>query len=138
MTDIYELAKAFLFIEPMSNKKLQKMCYYAKAWYLALYDDSIIDESFEAWVHGPVNRALHKKYRDYGGDLIKDDVASNDIPADLLAYVKQVYDAYGHMDGDELEIISNCANETEKRKKAESEKDARKGSFSKGAVSAAD
>jgi hypothetical protein len=34
---------------------------------------------------------------------------------------------------------SSCANETEKRKKiAECEKDARQGSFSKGAVSVAD
>ena len=107
MTDIFELAKAFLSIEPMSNKKLQKMCYYAKAWYLALYDDNIIAEPFEAWVHGPVNRALYDKYKNYDWDAITEDVTKYNIASDVLSFAKQVYAAYGHMDADELEIVSH-------------------------------
>ena len=36
------LARAFLSIDSMTHKKLQKLCFYAKAWYLALYDENII------------------------------------------------------------------------------------------------
>jgi len=107
MANIFDLAKSFLFIEPMSNKKLQKLCYYAKAWHLALYDENIIDESFEAWVHGPVNRALYDKYKDYDWDIITENINENDISVDILSFAKQVYNSYGHMDTDELEIVSH-------------------------------
>ena len=107
MITIFDLSKAFLSIESMTNKKLQKLCYYAKAWYLALYDEELISEPFEAWVHGPVNPALYDKYKEYGGDLITEDVSADEVMADLLGYAKQVYASYGHMDGDELEIVSH-------------------------------
>ena len=38
MTTIYEVAKYFLSLDDMTHKKLQKLCYYAQAWFLALYD----------------------------------------------------------------------------------------------------
>lgn len=59
--DIFDLAKAFLYISSMTNKKLQKLCFYAKAWYLALYDENLISEPFEAWVHGAVQPSLYQK-----------------------------------------------------------------------------
>ena len=107
MTTIFELAKAFLAIESMTHKKLQKLCYYGKVWYLALYDENLIAEPFEAWVHGPVNRSLYEKYKQFGRYVITELVPESDIPEDLLGYVKQVYDAYGHMEGDDLEIITH-------------------------------
>ena len=38
--------------DPISNLKLQKLLYYAQAWYLALYDVPLFDDPIEAWVHG--------------------------------------------------------------------------------------
>jgi len=107
MTSIFDLANAFLSLESMTHKKLQKLCYYAKAWYLALYDENIIAEPFEAWVHGPVNPELYEKYKGYGYDLITERILKENISLDLLSYVKQIYNSYGHMDGDELEIITH-------------------------------
>lgn len=107
MTSIFELAKAFFSIEQMTNAKLQKLCYYAKAWHLALYDENLIDEPFEAWVHGPVSPVLYDKYKDYDWDKIAEIVDKSDVPADLLKYVEQIYDAYGHLDGDDLEVVSH-------------------------------
>ena len=37
----------------ITNKKLQKLLYYVEAWNL-VYKSSLIDDDFEAWVHGPV------------------------------------------------------------------------------------
>jgi len=111
MTNIFDLAKAFLSIESMSNKKLQKLCYYAKAWHLALYDENLVSEPFEAWIHGPVNPALYDVYKHYGEDdidlteeLKKTDIENFD---EFFTFVLQVYDSYGHLDGNELEIISH-------------------------------
>ena len=70
MTNINTLADAFLSFEPMTNKKLQKLCYYAKAWHLSLCDENIINEDFEAWIHGPVCPQLYQTYKGYGFDKI--------------------------------------------------------------------
>ena len=40
--------------DPISNLKLQKLLYYAQAWFLALQDKPLFDERIEAWAHGPV------------------------------------------------------------------------------------
>ena len=52
--------------EAMTPKKLQKLCYYYKAWGLALYDEDLLpDREFEAWVHGPVNPVLYGVYKNF-------------------------------------------------------------------------
>ncbi len=40
---------------PMSHLKLQKLLFYAQALHLAYFDEPIIEDDFEAWVHGPVS-----------------------------------------------------------------------------------
>ncbi len=105
--NIYSLAKAFLSIESMTNKKLQKLCYYAKAWYLALYDQNLIEESFEAWVHGAVQPALYHYYKEYGYDLIPKNSSTSNIPEEFLSFAKEIFDAYGRFSGDQLEDINH-------------------------------
>ena len=104
--NIFVLVKAFLSIESMTHKKLQKLCYYAKAWYLALYDENIIPESFQAWVHGAVNPELYHAYKDYGFDKIPQVRDVSDIPEDVLAFAKDIFDVYGKYTGDQLEYIN--------------------------------
>jgi len=104
---IFDLANAFLSIETMSHKKLQKLCYYAKAWHLALYNEPIITEPFEAWVHGPVNRELYGTYKQYGWDDIPKAESSEGIPSDVLSFAQQIYASYGALDAYDLEVISH-------------------------------
>ena len=52
MESIYSVANYFLSKEPMTHKKLQKMCYFAQAWHMANYDSPLVPNRFEAWVHG--------------------------------------------------------------------------------------
>lgn len=108
--DIFDLADAFLSIASMTNKKLQKLCYYAKAWYLALNDTNIVDESFEAWVHGAVQPKLYQKYKIYGFGYIPRVFDTTKIPEEFLSFAREIYDSYGDLSGDELEQI----NHTEK------------------------
>jgi len=107
MTTISNLANAFLSLEPMTNKKLQKLCYYAKALHLALYDENIIAEPFEAWIHGPVCRQLYDRYKTYGKNAIDKELVEVDTSNDLMVFVHQIYDAYGHLTDDELEIVTH-------------------------------
>lgn len=44
---------------PMSHLKLQKLLYYCEGYHLAYFDNNLIPEEFEAWVHGPVCREVY-------------------------------------------------------------------------------
>lgn len=104
---IFQLARAFLSIEPMTNKKLQKLCYYAKAWYLAINDENLIPEQFQAWVHGAVNSELYRKYREYGFEKIPQETNISDIPETFMDFAKDVFAVYGKYTGDQLEYINH-------------------------------
>lgn len=104
---VFVMADAFLNIDSMTHKKLQKLCYYAKAWYLAMYDSNIINEQFEAWIHGAVQPNLYQKYKIYGFDLIPKKVNKYEIPETFLSFSKEIYDVYGQLTGDELEKLNH-------------------------------
>lgn len=108
MESIYDVARYFLSKEPMSHKKLQKMCYYAQAWYLANYKERLVPNRFEAWVHGPVSPDLYFRYRDWGWEnipLYRDEVDFED--EGVSSFLDEVYKVYGDYNADELEKITH-------------------------------
>ena len=105
--DIFDLADAFLSIESMTHKKLQKLCYYAKAWYLALYDENLVTESFEGWVHGAVQPDLYQKYKPYGFSYIPRVLDTEGIPEEFMNFARQIFLSYGDLDGDDLERLNH-------------------------------
>ena len=55
--------------------KLQKLVFYADAWYMALNNDrELIPNQFEAWVHGPVVRELYNRFSDYKWRAIDEEI----------------------------------------------------------------
>ena len=105
MATIFDVADWFLSKAAMTPKKLQKLCYYYKAWALALYDEDLLpDSEFEAWIHGPVNPKLYQKYLDYVWQDIpcQEDNSSvfNEKEIDLL---ESVWLTYGKMTANALE-----------------------------------
>lgn len=105
--DIFDLAHAFLNIESMTHKKLQKLCYYAKAWYLAINDTNLIKEQFEAWVHGAVQPELYQEYKIYGFGYIPLYTNIATIPEEFISFAKEIYESYGDLNGDELEQLNH-------------------------------
>lgn len=57
---------------PMSHLKLQKLLFYCEAYHLAYFERSLLDEDFEAWVHGPVCREVFNHFK--GKSLIYSDL----------------------------------------------------------------
>lgn len=105
--DIFDLAHAFLNIESMTHQKLQKLCYYAKAWYLALNDSNLISESFEAWVRGAIQPNLYQEYKIYGFGYIPMYYNLNyTIPEEFLSFSREIFESYGELSGDELEKLN--------------------------------
>jgi uncharacterized phage-associated protein len=50
----------------IDQMKLQKLLFYAHAWHLAINDQPLFEDDFEAWPWGPVVRDIYSQTRDYG------------------------------------------------------------------------
>ena len=106
---IEDVADWFLTKEPMTHKKLQKLCYYTVAWGWALMDRSIIrNDEFQAWVHGPASPVLWKKYKGNGWNDIPQVEKVANIPNDVQELLESVWITYGKKSGNELEALSHA------------------------------
>lgn len=99
------LAELMLSFGSMSNKKLQKICYYA--WYLVLYNAKIAPLKFEAWVHGPVSRELYNCYKSYGWSNIPQHFGIVMADYGTVEFAKKIWNKYGHYSADELEAMTH-------------------------------
>ncbi len=108
----YFLALANETGETMTNLKLQKLVYYAQAWYLANFEKQLFEEDFEAWVHGPVIPKLYHKYKQKGSEAILSHKKLNDIKADFdsktLEFLELVASAYISEGGYKLELMTHA------------------------------
>jgi uncharacterized phage-associated protein len=111
MYRIFDIANWFLKKESMDQKKVQKLCYYAQAWSLALFDKQIIDCKFEAWAHGPVCRELWNELHGYTYfDIPQDALESkaNDITnTDDIEFMERVWETYKDFSGYQLEVLTH-------------------------------
>lgn len=114
------VAQWFLFKASMSNKKLQKLCYYAYCWFFVFFNDVetitqdnvgeinvLCSDRFQAWIHGPVSLKLYHRYKDYGWHDIPRVETQPEISCEIITLLEQVWEAYGHFSADELERISH-------------------------------
>ena len=57
--------------ELITNLKLQKLLYYAQAWYLVNYRKPLFPDPIEAWDFGPVIKEIYEKYKKFGARAIE-------------------------------------------------------------------
>ncbi|GAX39512.1 hypothetical protein NIES4075_04680 [Tolypothrix sp. NIES-4075] len=91
----------------ISNLKLQKLVYYAQAWYLALYGQPLFDEDFEAWIHGPVIPELYREYKIFGWKPILMDVEAPDFSEEIRDFLEELTEVYFGCDAFELEQMTH-------------------------------
>lgn len=95
--------------ELITPLKLQKLVYYAQAWHLALHDgDPLVEDEFQAWVHGPVAPALYQRFRDYRWNPIDEEVAKPDLPEAVIDHLDEVMEVYGGYSAWELERLTHA------------------------------
>ena len=109
MSKIFDVADWFLSKEAMTPKKLQKLCYYYKAWGLALYNEDLLPEDeFEAWVHGPVNRVLYTVYKNYfWNDIAQKPDNSHLFNERELDLLESVWLTYGELTANAIEALTH-------------------------------
>jgi len=98
---------------PLSLLKLQKLSYYVQAWHLAHHRAPMFEGRFEAWIHGPVNRALkdrfwseHSLYGTVTAKSIRREFDPRRLDPEDLAFVDSVLEAYGGFTGGQLEELT--------------------------------
>lgn len=110
-TEITDIAEWFLLKEEMFGEKIQKLCYYAEAWCLVLYNQSIVKNAeFYAWMHGPVNLTLYKKFKSYNLHKLDNPKKTSDrlnkvLCPQQIEVLESVWETYGQYGFDELEVL---------------------------------
>lgn len=117
MLNILDVAQFFLSLESMNHKKLQKLCYYAQAWYLALKGVPFMNTWFEAWVHGPVSPELYTRYRSWGGLMIPQNSYRGNMVEEQKDFLRKIYSLYGNYSGNELERLTHLEMPWQKARK---------------------
>lgn len=93
----------------ITNKKLQKLVYYAQAWSLVYNHKKLFSEPIEAWVHGPAIRTLYVKYKKFGFEPIREEVGFDrlNISEQVRKFLDVIWKAYGHLDAGYLEMLTH-------------------------------
>jgi uncharacterized phage-associated protein len=117
--DSLDLAKYVLCkVRNVKHLKLQKLLYYIEAWHVAVFDKSIIDDRFEAWLHGPVSRKVWDEYKPESKlyDVIPVEQnkcahaikkVEDTLDEDQLALINDVFTEYGSKSAYHLEVLTH-------------------------------
>ncbi|HSF76341.1 MAG TPA: type II toxin-antitoxin system antitoxin SocA domain-containing protein [Microcoleus sp.] len=104
-----DIANAFIWLAAQTNVainayKLQKLMYYAQAWYLGVYGQPLFDADFQAGIHGPVIPDLLEKYqRQFSWEPITEKIEQPKIPQKIGEFIEEVAEAYFEYNDETLE-----------------------------------
>lgn len=108
IADYFLLKVDYLAGDSLSNLKLQKLCYYAQAWHLALFGKALFADEIQAWAHGPAIPSLYRRFRRYRwGAIDPQDLATeplNELHDDHMKFLDEIWSKYGRFSGRQLEI----------------------------------
>ena len=106
---VYKVADAMLSIDSISRPKLQKLCYYAYAWYITFFGERLFNQLLMAGERGPICLELEAKYQEFEKDPIPkiEKKLFEIIPdAELREFLIAIYDAHGELTDEQLETMS--------------------------------
>jgi uncharacterized phage-associated protein len=117
--DSIELANYILAsVGSMNHLKLQKLIYYVEAYHLAYFEQSLIEDEFEAWLHGPVSRKIWDYYKNIAN--VYDNVTADGdekeiektfeqkITEDQKELIQDVLEEYGKESAYRLECMTHA------------------------------
>lgn len=111
MVTVYNVADFFIDLaqgnenDTITNMRVNKLVYYAQAWFLARHNAPLFNEEIEAWEYGPVVPALYQKYKGYGKnniEYVSDDYSTSIFSEEEIETLKDVSIYYGKFSTTEL------------------------------------
>lgn len=120
-------------VTDLSPMKIQKLVYYAHAWYLAYMGEPLIADEIQAWKFGPVIPDVYHAFKHYGNNHITEPAPELSFIAETLfmqpktvppedsdacTMILQVFNSYGkytpiqlsnltHSEGEPWKVISD-------------------------------
>lgn len=100
--------------ECTSMLKLQKLLYYCQAWNLAIHNEQLFNEQFQAWIHGPVSRSIYNRFR--GSKSLYSQVDESNIQSAFniqsmtdrdKSLIDSVLEVYAEYTGTQLEQLTH-------------------------------
>ncbi len=96
-------------ITPMA---LQKLLYYAQAFYSAIFGEDLFTDDCQAWAYGPVFPDIYYRYQDYGynpierpTDIFEEDFS--ELTTKEISLLNAVIDSFGNCSGGMLSSITH-------------------------------
>src|SRR5580693_3570184 len=93
----------------LTNLKLQKLLYYAQAWYLALRGKELFAEEFQAWVHGPALPSQYQRFKKFEWrPIVQEGISRPKVKdPDILAHLIEIVDVFGVETASALEMMTH-------------------------------
>jgi len=106
----YFLCKAHQEGDLVTNLKLQKLLYYAQAWYLVNYNAPLFKEAIRPWHLGPVIKEVYDEFKNFGSMSISytpTGKESNLFSERQIHYLDEFYDVFFKFTAHELVNMSH-------------------------------
>lgn len=82
--------------EGITNLKLQKILYFAQAYYLAKFNKPLFNNNIEAWEYGPVIPDVYRRFKKYGSKpIILEEDESSLSEKDKEILLKEIWETFG-------------------------------------------
>lgn len=94
----------------LTNMQLQKLVFFAHAWYLALTGKPLIYDEVLAWPFGPVIRNLYNQLRHYGSGVVMEKIPVADTPPTeqyIIQVLRRIVELYGNHTAGQLSRITH-------------------------------
>lgn len=91
----------------LTNLKLQKLLYYAQAWYLALHNKPLFSAKMEAWIHGPVSPVMYQRFKHYGHRPIIESPKNPKLSKKTRDHLDEILEVYSQRSAFELEMLTH-------------------------------
>lgn len=94
--------------EGITNLKLQKVLYFAQAYYLSKIGKPLFSDSIEAWEYGPVVPDVYRKFRHSGSNPIICEEDKSSLSNEDKETLKNVWGTFGGYSASKLVDITHA------------------------------
>lgn len=93
--------------EGITNLKLQKVLYFAQAYFLAKLDRPLFTDRIEAWAYGPVIPTVYRKYRANKSNPLIDEEDKSTITDEDKKVLERIWETFGGYSAGKLVDITH-------------------------------
>jgi len=108
MASSVETANEFLRQKPLTQMQIQKLVFIANGFNLAINKARLVNETYQAWDHGPVEPRLRDHVSRYGSQPVSSLLSTKDTGISwMLGDKKEVAPYQGSFNNSERDIINH-------------------------------